>query len=358
MDFASQHGPRPLPLFLEMLRSEAAAQPDLVARALTGLERFQQAPRERPIRALPVRRRRGRVRLRDGGGGRNGADTTGAIGPPVLFIPSLINPPSILDLSRDRSLIRWLRGRRCHPWLIDWGTPGPRDRDIDVAGHVERFLLPLIASFPQPPVLVGYCLGGTLAMAAATRARVAGLAIIAAPWHFTGYGADERAAMAAQWAATRPIAEMLGVVPMEALQAGFWRLDPARTIAKYAAFADLDPRSEAARRFVRLEDWANQGAPLPHAFGRELFEQLIAEDRPGQGRWRVGGDFVTPAQCDAPSVEFVATADRIVPAATAIGLSDRRVGGTGHVGMVVGGRAERRLWQPLADWIGGLPAPR
>jgi polyhydroxyalkanoate synthase len=278
------------------------------------------------MRALPVRRRRGRVKLRDAGGE----------GRPVLFIPSLINPPSILDMARDRSLIRWLRGRGFHPWLVDWGTPGVKDRDIDVAGHVERFLLPLIATFPQPP----------------------GLAAIAAPWHFTGYGDEARAAMAAQWAAIKPTSEALGLVPMEALQAGFWRLDPGRTIAKYAAFAELDPRSAAARRFIRLEDWANQGAPLPHAFGRELFEELIAQDRPGQGRWRVAGATVTPSQCDAPSVEFIATADRIVPAATAIGLSDRRAAGTGHVGMVVGGRAEQQLWQPLADWITALPTPR
>ena len=342
MDFASQHGPRPLPLFLAMLRSEAAENPELAQAALKGLRRFQAAKRERPMRALPVRRRRGRVRLRDGG--------VGCEGRPVLFIPSLINPPSILDLSRDRSLIRWMRGQGFHPWLIDWGIPGVKDRDIDVAGHVERFLLPLIATFPEPPVLVGYCLGGTLAMAAAARSRVAGLAAIAAPWHFTGYGDEARAAMAAQWAAIKPTSEALGLVPMEALQAGFWRLDPGRTIAKYAAFAALDPRSEAARRFIRLEDWANQGAPLPHAFGRELFEELIAQDRPGQGQWRVAGTTVTPAQCDAPSVEFVATADRIVPAATAIGLSDRRAGGTGHVGMVVG-RARAQLHKALGDFL-------
>ena len=348
MDFASQHGPRPLPLFLAMLRSEAAENPDLAQRAMEGLRKFQAAKRERPMRALPVRRRRGRVTLRDAGGE----------GRPVLFIPSLINPPSILDLSRDRSLIRWMRGRGFHPWMIDWGTPGAKDRDIDVAGHVERFLLPLIGTFPQPPVLVGYCLGGTLAMAAAARSKVAGLAAIDAPWHFSGYGKEARAAMAAQWAAIKPTSELLGMVPMEALQAGFWRLDPARTIAKYAGFADLDPRSEAARRFIRLEDWANRGAPLPHAFGLDLFEHLIAQDRPGQGQWRVAGDIVTPSQCDAPSVEFVATADRIVPAATAIRLSDQRSGGTGHVGMVIGGRAKEQLWQPLADWISALPAPK
>ena len=48
---APQHGPRPLPLFLEMLRSETATDPDRMARALAGLRRYQHAPRPKPGRA-------------------------------------------------------------------------------------------------------------------------------------------------------------------------------------------------------------------------------------------------------------------------------------------------------------------
>src|SRR3546814_13425378 len=59
----------------------------------------------------------------------------------------------------------------------------------------------------------------------------------------------------------KPVCERLGYVPMEVLQSGFWALDPARTIRKYAAFADLPEKSDEAQGFVRLEDWANEGAP-------------------------------------------------------------------------------------------------
>ena len=38
-DIAPQHGPRPLPLFLALLRNETAASPDRRARALAGLDR-------------------------------------------------------------------------------------------------------------------------------------------------------------------------------------------------------------------------------------------------------------------------------------------------------------------------------
>ncbi len=341
-DDAPQHGPRPLPLFLSVLRSETAASPDRMARALAGLRAYQAAPREQradPMRAI---HRSGRVALRDYGG----------TGRPVVFVPSLINPPDILDHAADTSLLRWIATQGFHVWLVDWGSPGNEDRDLDLAAHVEALLVPLLRMLDEPPVVVGYCLGGTLALGAAAITPVAGVATIAAPWHFAGY--EGRPAIAASWATVKPAAAMLGLLPMEVLQAGFWQLDPQRTIAKYEAFADLPPDSDAARAFVRLEDWANAGAPLPYAAAASLFEDCIASDLPGKGQWRIAGTPIDPLALPCPTVEFVSLTDRIVPAATAIGLLDRRDLGAGHVGMIVGRRARAQLWEPLANWIAAL----
>lgn len=343
---APQHGPRPLPLFLDMLRSETAAYPDRMAAALAGLTAYQQAPRPAAPPPMPALATAGRAALRYyGGRGRM-----------VVCVPSLINPPAILDLGAV-SLARWLAAQGFRVALVDWGAPTSADRDMDMTGHVESLLLPLIEQLDAPPVLVGYCLGGTMATAAAAGTTVAGLATIAAPWRFDGYGAA-RGGMRDLWQAALPTAEALGVLPMEVLQAGFWRLDPARTITKYEAFGRMAPDSEAARAFVRLEDWANAGEPLPLACARDLFDRFITADAPGQGQWTIRGRTVAPHTLDCPTVEFVSTTDRIVPAATAAGLADHRELALGHVGMIVGGRARASLWQPLADWIAALPAAR
>ena len=344
--FAPQHGPRPLPLFLDMLRSETAAEPERMAAALAGLGAYQAAPRPAPPPPAPPLATAGRATLRYyGGRGRM-----------VVCVPSLINPPAILDLG-ETSLVRWLAGQGFRVALVDWGAPGPADRDLDMTAHVESLLVPLIEQLDAPPVLVGYCLGGTMATAAAHATPVAGLATLASPWHFAGYG-TARAAMLDLWQAARPTAEALGVLPMEVLQAGFWRLDPARTVQKYEAFGRLDPESEAARAFVRLEDWANAGEPLPLAAARDLFDRFITADVAGTGAWQVRGTPVVPHALACPTVEFVSATDRIVPAATAAGLADRRDLSLGHVGMIVGGRARSMLWEPLAHWIASLPAAR
>lgn len=273
----------------------------------------------------------------------------GGSGPPVLFVPSLINPPSVLDLSAERSLLRWLPRRGHRVLMLDWGWPDEARRDLSVAGHVETLLLPLMRSLPEAPALVGYCLGGTMALAAAQLAGAPAVATIAAPWRFGGFSADARATLADLWAQAQPAVGSLGLLPMEILQTAFWSLDPARTVAKFEAFADAE--GEKAREFVTLEDWANDGPPLAAAAARELFEDMFTRDLPGRGAWRVGGEAIDPAALLCPRLDIVSAVDRIVPAASAPEAGERLELGLGHVGMVVGSRAREALWEPLSAWL-------
>lgn len=346
IDDAPQHAPRPFPLFLAMLRSETAQNRDRRDAALKGLARYQSAPRAPRPAPMPAIATAGRAALRDYGG----------TGRPVVFLPSLINPPFVLDLAPDQSLLRWLAREGLRPLLVDWGEPTPVDRDQEVTAHIERLLLPMLATLDRPPVLVGYCLGGTIALAAARAARAHAVALIAAPWHFSGFGPHARAEIAALWDAARPACETLGLVPMEVLQSGFWKLDPGRTIAKYEALATADDATLA--RFVALEDWANAGAPLTLAAGRQMFEDFFAADTPGTDAWQVAGETVDPAALACPVADFVSLTDRIVPAATSARVGDRRDVGAGHVGMIVGSRARVLLWEPLADWLKTVTAAR
>jgi polyhydroxyalkanoate synthase len=327
-----------------MLRSETAAQPARMAVALAGLRNYQEAERP-PPRALPpgVGEIAGAT-LRDYGGD----------GAPVVLIPSLINPPGVLDLAEGNSLIGHLRHAGLRPLLLDWGWDVEARRGLGIGGHVKEIALPLIAQLGEPAALVGYCLGGTMAVAAASLAPARGVAAIAAPWHFSAFPDDARTMLAALWAESASAVEALGLLPMEALQRAFWSLDPGRTVAKFESFAGMDLEGDAARAFVTLEDWANDGPPLPGAAARELFEGLFRDDLPGRGAWEVGGRAVDPSALSSPLLNIVSTVDRIVPAASAMAAGERVELAKGHVGMVVGRGARELLWEPLARWLCGL----
>ena len=120
----------------------------------------------------------------------------------------------------------------------------------------------------------------------------------------------------------------------------------------------LDPASAKARAFVALEDWLNDGVPLPAPVARVCITGWYAENLPGRGAWRVAGQAIDPAQIDLPSLVLIPAQDRIVPPASAEALAAALPRAEvcrpplGHIGMVVGGRAQRSVWNPLAAWLG------
>jgi polyhydroxyalkanoate synthase len=327
---ASQHerAPRPLPLFLELVRQVAARDPTLAADALAGLRAYEQAPRRiRPSPKPEIARVAGAT-LRDHGGN----------GPVALLVPSLINPPRILDLDEQVSLASAIARMGRRTLLLDWGGSEERSK-LSVAGHVEELLLPLLRTIGEPAALIGYCLGGTMAIAAANRISVERLVTIAAPWHFSGYPQKSKQALSDMWRHSETAASRLGALPMEVLQAAFWSLDPERTVRKFAAFGRLDQKVPEALRFVELEEWANEGEPLPYPAAKQLIEDLFAKDVSGTGTWHVGGASPTD-RLTIPLLHFTSENDRIAPPATvaagkAIAIS------SGHVGMIVGSARER-----------------
>ena len=266
----------------------------------------------------------------------------GGNGPPLVLVPSLINPPRILNLDEQVSLTAAIARMGRRTLLLDWGKADER-AGLSVAGHVEELLLPLLRSVGDPVALIGYCLGGTMAIAAANLVAVERLVTIAAPWYFADYPHASKQALAKMWAHAEPAAKQLGALPMEVLQAAFWSLDPERTVRKFAEFGRLDPSSPDARRFVELEEWANEGEPLPYAAAKELIEELFGKDLPGSGKW-IGSDDVP-----VPALHLTADHDRIAPAATAP-AGERIAIASGHVGMIVGS-VRAQLHEALAKFL-------
>lgn len=324
-------GPHPLPLFLATITHVCGDDRARLARILSGLARYQSAPQPPPRPKPPEIARIGGVCLR----------AHASAGAPLIVVPSLINPPDVLDLAPGASLIGHLAAAGFQPILVDWGdAPEP----IGLPALVAERLVPLIAGLGAPVPAIGYCLGGTLLLAAARAGGIARAALLATPWRFGRYPPETRAGIARWWQDAQAIAAPLGVVPMDLLQPAFWSIDPEALAAKFARLADAPADDVAA--FARLEDWANGGAPISLAAAADLAGLFET------GATGIAGDAL-PAM---PLRDVVALADRIVPAAAAVtapGDPARLEIASGHVGMVVGRHAPATLYQPLAAWLDG-----
>ncbi len=324
------------------------------------------AYRRHPVRRAPddplAVWREGNTRLLDFGATHRAARAKGTRA--VLVVPSLINRWEVLDLTPEKSLLRAMAAQGLRPYLVDWGTPDAEERRFDLAAYVARLdrALAFVAKRARRrPVVMGYCMGGTLSVALAVLRprRLAGLALLAAPWDFhadkTGH-----AFLLSTGPLLAELADKAGELPVDILQTIFWSLDPWLAVKKFGRFLGLDQGSEQAREFVLLEDWLNEGAPLAGPVARECLIGWYGDNLPGTGKWVVDGRRILPGKIKTPSLVMIPSGDRIVPPLSAAALAEPERGlrnaaridlPLGHIGMVVSGRAPELCWTPLIGWL-------
>ncbi|HUC63583.1 MAG TPA: alpha/beta fold hydrolase [Alphaproteobacteria bacterium] len=333
---------------------------------LTGLERYRHHPYRRDLEDPPAIWAEGTTRLLDYGAF---SGERGGHAPAVLFVPSLVNRGYILDLARGNSFLRWLAGEGVRPLLVDWDAPGEAERGFDltdyIAGRLERALDAALEAAEGPVGLVGYCMGGNLALALAQRRPrdITALALLATPWDFHADQPELARAIAAGSVPLLEVADRVGELAVDVLQALFYLLDPYLAPRKFMRFAEFAPGSARDLAFVALEDWLNDGVPLAAAVARECLEGWYGANAPGRGEWKIAGEPVDPKALEVPTLVMVPEQDRIVPPASAEALvqlipgAERLAPSLGHIGMMVGGLAESTVWRPLARWLStGLDA--
>ena len=242
-------------------------------------------------------------------------------------MPSLINRAYILDLTPGRSLLRWLAAEGFRPLLMEWGSPGPAEAGFDVDAYGAERLRPALARACElaggPVPVVGYCMGGTLAVGLAARAPedVAALVTIGAPWDFAstrGLAGGIRAMLRAEGASRSErlldgLGAAFGLVPVSLFQSLFALVNPMQAALKFQKLARLDPEGPAARLFVALEDWVADGVPMPAGAAKDLLVGWQIRNLTALGRWRFLGAPVDARRVAAPSLVFVGRSDTIAP---------------------------------------------
>ena len=331
-----------------------------------GLVRYRKAAYRRDVPAAKIAWQEGTTTLFDY------APDARAQARPVLLVPSLVNRAYILDLAADNSLARFLAAQGFRPFLVDWAAPGEAERGFGLAHYVDRRLAAMLACVEATaggggkPAVLGYCMGGLLALGLAQRRqeRLSGLALLATPWDFHTERVDLAQGIGEAFEPWWPWIDKVGEVPVDVLQGLFAALDPFLAARKFRALSGVSEDNPKFKAFVALEDWLNDGVALSAPVARETLVGWYGENNPMRGRWTLGGRAVLPQAIGLPSLCVIPAQDRIVPPASATALADRLANcerlapPLGHIGMVVGGRGRAELWAPLASWLARLPATK
>ena len=280
----------------------------------------------------------------------------GGKGEPLLVIPSLINRSYVLDMEPRRSLMRFLSRHAGKAHLLDWGNPEEEPINLDIAQYITQRLEPAIdllyATHGKPVNLVGYCMGGLLAMAASIRQphKIGKLALLATPWDFHAQGMQQPPAIL-------PQAEWDGVLPHEFIHNWFYLQKPWSVHEKFARFAKYKENSPRLKEFLKIEQWLQDGVGMSAKVAQECFIGWASENKTNQGKWQIEGQPILPNQIQKPTFLAIPERDGIVPPASTIPLVNawphahiHRIQ-AGHISMIAGSKALDSLWKPLASWL-------
>ena len=141
------------------------------------------------------------------------------------------------------------------------------------------------------------------------------------------------------------------------IQSLFLALDPFLAERKFIHFGTLDPAGAAARAFVALEDWINDGVPLARKVAVECARSWYRDNAPARGLWQVDGRAVRPPELGVPALLVLPRRDRIVPPRSAEPLASAIPGAEilrppfGHIGMMASSGAPETVWQPIVQWL-------
>jgi len=325
------------------------------------VHQYHQHPFHRTPSNLPLLWQQGTTRLFDYGG----------TGVPLLVIPSLVNRAYILDLLPKKSFLQFLSSQGFRPLLIDWDTPGDMEKSFGLSEYITQRLLPIYdfickefasaKAEDAPPAVMGYCMGGNLALALAQLAaqqnknRPPALVLLATAWDFHAPGMPRFTPTMAEQ--LMQVVTQKGELPVDWLQSFFAALDPFGAVQKFMKFADMDMHSDRAHLFVALEDWLSDGVPLTPRVARETMQDWYAFNTPMKNAWRIADHIINPAALNIPTLAVLPQQDRIVSPASAAALAGLIPGALsltpalGHIGMMAGREAQTKVWQPVADWL-------
>jgi polyhydroxyalkanoate synthase len=286
---------------------------------------------------------------------------------PLMLVMSLVSKPYIFDLGPGQSLIEFLLNHGYDVYMIDWGVPRLEDRRLKLEDYCLDFI-PDCAnrmaddSGEKDFSLMGYCMGGTLALIYAGLFPTAGLKnliCLTTPVNYDGMGMFRIWSDKKHFDVDR-IVDTLGNVPAEMMYNSFQMLRPATRMISQIRLWDNMWNDEFVKSYRLLERWGNDQIPFPGECFRQNTKELMWENKLYKNELVLGGRRVDLRQIRASCLNIIAQHDDIAPFEATkevnqlVGSEDKEdmVLKGGHVSVLAGPNASKRMWPALDRWLG------
>ena len=293
---------------------------------------------------------------------------------PLLISYALVNRYLVADLQEDRSLIRNLLNEGIDVYLVEWGDPAPQDKYLTIDDYLNGYMDNCVDFIRERHGLdkinlFGICQGGTLATcySALHPDKVQTLTLTVTPIDFHA-GKDPNnpeAGLLFSWGQTTNVdllVDAYGNVPADVLNFAFLMVKPfALNFGKYADMVEMLDNEKAMINFLRMEKWLFDGPDCAGEAYRQFIKDFMQGNKLIKNEVEIGGQRVDLGNLKMPILNVYAVHDHLVPPPCTVALA-KCVGTddysefeipSGHIGIYVGGKAQKMLAPKVAEWLKG-----
>jgi len=289
---------------------------------------------------------------------------------PLLLVFAVMNRPYILDLRPGHSYVEFMLKKGYDLFLLDWGAPGPEDKNMDFGDYTLEYLPRAIrkmktVSKVEEFSLLGWCIGAIISTVYAALRPDDGLRnliLLTAPLDFS----DREAVTFARWTAdgnfdVDKVLATFGNMPAEMIEYGAKALKPVENyVGNFLRLWDNldDPRVVEA--WHAMNTWVTDNIPMAGATFRQLVVDLYRNDRLMKGEWVLRGERVDLSKIRANLLTVIAEQDHITPPCQSraimgkVSSKDKELFSIpgGHIGIMAGSGAAKVTWPHLDNWLG------
>jgi polyhydroxyalkanoate synthase subunit PhaC len=288
---------------------------------------------------------------------------------PLLLVFALMNRPTILDLRPGHSFVEFMVERGYDVYLLDWGIPGPEDKDLKFDDYTLDYMPRAIRkmkaiSGAKEFSLLGWCIGAILTTIYASLRPddgIRNLLLLTAPLDFS-----KKASLTfAKWTDEKyfdvdKVLATFGNMPGEMIDYGAKALKPVENyVGNYCKLWDSLDDPNVVEAWHSMNTWVTDIFPMAGGAYRQLIVDLYRNNRLIEGQLKIRGELVDLKRLRANLLNVIAEGDHITPPCQSeailpkVGSTDQeiyRVRG-GHIGIMAGSGAHKHTWPHIDSWL-------
>jgi len=251
-------------------------------------------------------------------------------------------------------------------YVMDWSAPSKAEAGLTLEDYALDFIPDCVRRVQQDSgiedvTIVGYCAGGlisTIYAALHADGPLKNLVCFTTPIDFSKMELFRKMADPSRFDVEKTV-DTFGIIPAEMVANSFNMLRPVSEAAGQVKLWDNLWNDQYVKSFRRMERWGAETLPLPGGYFRQTTQELLQKNALYENHLTIGGRRVELANIKASLLSIVAQYDHIVPPTCARPLVERVsshdkeevVLPGGHVSIVAGPNAVKRMWPKLDQWL-------